>query len=72
MEESIKLRIEDEIALVTLNRPKAYNAFDLPMVQLLADRLIALALDPGVSGVVITGKGRICPGARIFPMEERA
>ncbi|NQU14827.1 MAG: enoyl-CoA hydratase/isomerase family protein [Desulfobacteraceae bacterium] len=58
MEESIKLRIEDEIALVTLNRPKAYNAFDLPMVQLLADKLIAVALDPGVSGVVITGKGK--------------
>lgn len=58
MEESIELRVEDGIALVTLNRPKAYNAFDLPMVQLLADKLVSVALDPGVLGVVISGEGR--------------
>lgn len=58
MEESIELRVEDGIALVTLNRPKAYNAFDLPMVQLLADKLVSVALDPGVLGVVISGEGK--------------
>ncbi len=58
MEESIELRVEDGIALVTLNRPKTYNAFDLPMVQLLADKLVSVALDPGVLGVVISGEGK--------------
>lgn len=58
MVESIELRVEDGIALVTLNRPKAYNAFDLPMVQLLADKLVSVALDPGVLGVVISGEGK--------------
>ena len=53
----------DGIALLTLNRPKAYNAFNLDMVQLVADTLIELALDPDVTGVVISGEGKaFCAG----------
>lgn len=63
MEELIRLRVEDGIALVTLSRPKAYNSFNLPMAQLLAEKLITLALEREVLGVVISGEGRaFCAG----------
>jgi 2-(1,2-epoxy-1,2-dihydrophenyl)acetyl-CoA isomerase len=63
MQETIRLDEKDGIAFVTLNRPKAYNAFDLPMVQLLADHLVKVASDPSVSGVVISGEGTaFCAG----------
>ena len=63
MGKSVNLSKTDGIALVTLNRPKAYNAFDLDMVRLAADTLIELALDPGVMGVVISGEGKaFCAG----------
>jgi len=63
MEKTVLLRKTDGIALVTLNPPKAYNAFDLDMVRLVADTLIESALDPGVRGVVISGEGKaFCAG----------
>lgn len=58
MEETVKLELTDNIALVILNRPKAYNSFDLDMVRLLAETLVNLALDPEVVGVVISGRTR--------------
>jgi 2-(1,2-epoxy-1,2-dihydrophenyl)acetyl-CoA isomerase len=49
--------------LLTFNRPKAYNAFDLDMIQLVADHLIQLAVDPEVTGIVISGAGKaFCAG----------
>ncbi|MBU0989601.1 MAG: enoyl-CoA hydratase/isomerase family protein, partial [Proteobacteria bacterium] len=63
MVQTINLKKTDGTALITFNRPEAYNAFDLDMVQLLAETLIALALDPGVTGVVISGEGKaFCAG----------
>jgi 2-(1,2-epoxy-1,2-dihydrophenyl)acetyl-CoA isomerase len=51
------------IAVLTLNRSEAFNAFDLPMVSLLADRLVTLAADASVRGVVVTGSGKaFCAG----------
>ncbi|MEJ2586564.1 MAG: enoyl-CoA hydratase-related protein [Deltaproteobacteria bacterium] len=52
-----------KVAHVVLNRPEAYNAFDLGMVQLLAETLIELATDSETSGVVISGSGKaFCAG----------
>lgn len=63
MEESIRVKEENGIAYVTLNRPKAFNSFDLSMVQLLAEKLIALSLAGEVLGVVISGEGKaFCAG----------
>ena len=39
MEEPVKLEQTEGIAIITLNRAKAYNSFDVEMVQLLADIL---------------------------------
>ena len=63
MEKSIKLERKEGIAIITLNRPRAYNSFDGEMVQLLTDTLIKLALDPEVVGVIISGEGKaFCAG----------
>ena len=64
MNELVKLDIIQGIAKITLNRPKAYNAFSLDMIQLLSERLIVLAMDQKVASVIITGEGKaFCAGA---------
>jgi len=63
MAQPVKLEKGGGTALVTLNRPEAYNAFGLDMVRLLAEILIELAVDPKVTGVVISGAGKaFCAG----------
>jgi 2-(1,2-epoxy-1,2-dihydrophenyl)acetyl-CoA isomerase len=63
MTESVRLRKEGGIAVVLLNRPEAYNAFDQEMVVLLAKSLTHLAIDDSVSAVVISGEGKaFCTG----------
>jgi 2-(1,2-epoxy-1,2-dihydrophenyl)acetyl-CoA isomerase len=63
MANTIHLEEKEGVAMVYLNRPEAYNAFDLDMVQRLAETLISLALDRDIAGVVISGKGKaFCAG----------
>lgn len=63
MDVPVKLEQLEGSAIIKLNRPKSYNSFDLGMVQLLAETLIKLALDPQVRGVVISGEGKaFCAG----------
>ena len=63
MSDLVKVNVNDKIAKVVLNRPKAYNAFNLEMVEALARRLIDLAVDNNVLAVVITGEGKaFCAG----------
>ena len=63
MEETIKVQRDDEIAKIYLNRPQAFNAFDLEMIALFAKTLISLSTDSSVSGVIISGAGKaFCAG----------
>jgi len=63
MDKVVKLEITEGIARVTLNRPKAFNAFDLDMIRFLSEMLIELAMDKLVGGVIITGEGKaFCAG----------
>jgi len=63
MSNTVHLEEKNGIAVVYLNRPEAYNAFDLSMVQRLAETLVDLALDRNIAGVVISGKGKaFCAG----------
>jgi 2-(1,2-epoxy-1,2-dihydrophenyl)acetyl-CoA isomerase len=63
MAETIVIEKKDDIALLTLNRPEAFNAFNLEMVNLLAESLISLSVDGEVRGLVITGRGKaFCAG----------
>ena len=64
MNELVKLDKIEGIARITLNRPNAFNAFGLDMIQLFSERLIELALNKTVIGVTITGEGKaFCAGA---------
>ena len=58
MDKVVKLEVIEGIARVTLNRPKAFNSFSLDIIQYLAERLIELAMDKLVVGVIITGEGK--------------
>ena len=63
MEDPIIVKRDESIVVVCLNREGAYNAFDGPMVKMLAKVLSDLAVDTSVTGVVITGRGKaFCAG----------
>ena len=63
MSDMLDVRMNDQIAEVSLNRPTAFNAFDFELVSQLAARMTALAGDDSVRGVVLTGKGKaFCAG----------
>jgi 2-(1,2-epoxy-1,2-dihydrophenyl)acetyl-CoA isomerase len=51
------------ILQIFLNRPEAYNALDLDMMEGLAETLTRSATDDSIQGVLISGKGRaFCAG----------
>lgn len=63
MEDVVKLERVKGVAILTLNRERSYNAFDLGMIQTLAERLMGLAKDRDVMGLVLTGQGKVfCAG----------
>ena len=63
MPDAIKVTLCGEIATVMLDRPKAYNAFDLDTVSGLAEHMINLAADETIRAVVISGEGKaFCTG----------
>jgi 2-(1,2-epoxy-1,2-dihydrophenyl)acetyl-CoA isomerase len=63
MADPILTRRYGKILEVTLNRPDAYNALNLDMMNLLTDALSLGARDDSIKGVLITGKGKaFCAG----------
>jgi 2-(1,2-epoxy-1,2-dihydrophenyl)acetyl-CoA isomerase len=63
MGELVRVTTENGIATVLLNRPEAFNAFNLELVRDLAGRLVEIGADEGVRGVVISGAGpAFCAG----------
>jgi 2-(1,2-epoxy-1,2-dihydrophenyl)acetyl-CoA isomerase len=70
--ESLTLQVQDNIGLVTLNRPESLNALSLSMAR---EFLVAVrtAVAAGVRAVVITGAGRaFCAGGNLREMQEIA
>lgn len=65
-------RDEGPVALLTLNRPKALNALNQPLLQRLAVRLREIAADPAIRVVVLTGSGEkaFVAGADIAEMAD--
>jgi enoyl-CoA hydratase/carnithine racemase len=55
---SVLAEDQDNIRVLTLNRPEKLNAFTAPGYYALAARLNAAAADPGIAAVVLTGAGR--------------
>jgi enoyl-CoA hydratase/carnithine racemase len=62
--EQISVRREDEVALLTLQRPERLNAWTPRMSVELAHAIEAANADRGVGAIVLTGAGRgFCAGA---------
>jgi enoyl-CoA hydratase/carnithine racemase len=72
-EEGLLFRVEDGLAIVTINRPNTLNAFTRVMV----DRLRAIAdqveRDPAIFAITITGNGRaFCSGLDVSLLSKAA
>lgn len=62
-------RVEDGVAVLTLNRPEVYNAFTLAMIRELGEKLQAALEDPAVGAIVVTGEGKaFCAGGDVDEM----
>jgi len=71
METPVKLEKTEGIARLTLNRPKAFNAFDKDLIGMLCDLLIGISLDRDISGVIIHGEGKcFCAGGNLKAIHE--
>ena len=55
--QNILCAVENGIATITINRPKALNALNLDTVTELKDAIEKIAVDKAVKVVVITGAG---------------
>ena len=64
-ESVIKVDVQDQIVVVTLNRPDAMNAINFEMLSMLKDRIESIRFNPDVRVVIITGAGpkAFCAGA---------
>jgi 2-(1,2-epoxy-1,2-dihydrophenyl)acetyl-CoA isomerase len=72
MTEDLLQRVEDGVAVLTMNRPERRNAMSTAMMDALAEALPRLAADPGVGCVVLTGAGSaFCAGGDVKAMAER-
>lgn len=61
---TIRYEVQDGIALLTLHRPDAMNAFTVQMGEEMADAFDRSDADPSVRAMVVTGQGRaFCAGA---------
>lgn len=62
--EDIRYEVDDPVAVITLNRPQAMNAWTETMDLEVRDALTRAAADPKVVGIIVTGEGRaFCAGA---------
>jgi 2-(1,2-epoxy-1,2-dihydrophenyl)acetyl-CoA isomerase len=60
---TVRLEIAEEVATITLDRPRALNALTVPMKQELLAALKSVERDPSVRAVILTGSGRaFCAG----------
>jgi 2-(1,2-epoxy-1,2-dihydrophenyl)acetyl-CoA isomerase len=68
---AVRLEISQGLAVITLNRPRFYNAFDLSLGDALLDGLISCDEDRRVRAVLVTGNGpAFCAGGDIRQMRE--
>jgi len=68
---SVLLAVSDGVAVLTLNRPDKLNAFAGEMRERMVEALDAVAADPAVRVLVITGAGKgFCSGGDVQHMVE--
>ena len=62
---------EDSVARISLDRPTVLNAYNIQMRDDFSEALAAVADDPDVRSVLITGEGRgFCAGADLLYFEQ--
>ena len=72
-DDTLLVRIDGAVATVTLDRPKAHNAFDDALVARLTDALEDLGANGDVRVVVLAGNGEsFCAGADLAHMKKAA
>ncbi len=70
---TVLFEVSDGLAVLTLNRPEAYNALNLQMSADLLDALVACDECAEVRAVLLTGRGRaFCAGGDIRAMRSAA
>ena len=68
--EVLDVRVEDGLAVLTLNRPDAMNALNLELKGALADWLARARYDDSVRAVLVTGAGKaFCAGGDLKEMD---
>lgn len=66
----LDVKVEDGLAILTLNRPDAMNALNLELKRALADWLAAARYDTSVRAVLLTGAGKaFCAGGDLKEMD---
>jgi 2-(1,2-epoxy-1,2-dihydrophenyl)acetyl-CoA isomerase len=64
-------RVDDGVAVITMNRPERRNAFSLPMIEALGRVLGEVEADDSVGAVFLTGAGgAFCAGGDVKAMAE--
>ena len=72
-QKSLLVERDGGVAILTLNRPQARNAFDRALIAQLMDALREAEQDDGVSVVLLTGAGLVfCPGGDVKELEALA
>jgi len=62
----LRVAIDGDVALLTLDRPEAGNAINLPLARALVEAAIRCESDAAIRCVVITGQGRLfCGGGDV-------
>ena len=63
MNSPILTQQHENILEIAINRPEAYNALNLDVMEMLSDALATAATDESIKGIMITGKGKaFCSG----------
>lgn len=63
MEQAVLFEVENQIAMITLNRPERRNAINQTLLQQLYDSLDKVNADDGIKAAIITGNGKaFCSG----------
>lgn len=63
MKNTVITEKKEQIAIVKINRPEAYNSLDLETINRLEQAFLAYSIDDSIKGVVLTGVGKaFCAG----------
>ncbi len=70
--ESMQVRLEEDVAVVTMNNPRRMNALTFEMREAMHARLVELHADPKCRVIVLTGAGtNFCTGGDVSEMKRR-